>query len=262
MAYNAEKIFAALGKGIKKFNMIRSTLKPYLETVQTEWIPLLNDTNGERRLLNVVAALNASDQSQLDGMQDTVKAALEDFMKDEIRLDLSIVQGTLNKVIDALVDAMQDATDTVLEDTFDAVEVTYDNDNDGDGTLSAPALTQQAHDDVNVELECYDITTTGSEKWYVRLSFRSGTSIYLGIATTAVEFDTADLYAAGSIPIDWGFSFTVGVGLPAWAVGDKIYFSTSIDAPGKFQYFFVNELHRALPSDSTPSETIDEDWAT
>jgi hypothetical protein len=268
MAYNKTKIFTALGKGIKKFNMLRSTFKPYLETVQTEWVALLNDTDGERRLLNVISALNASDQSQLDAIQSAVKAALSGFMKDEIRLDLSVTQKTLSQIIDLLYDAMIDQTpdDTVLQNICavtnsqgGAVPLA-DNDNTGNGTCSTPSLTQQCHDLVNVELECYDATVPA--KFYVRLSFRGGVSINIGTATSGVAFSTLALYQAGSIPIDWGFSFTLTAGGVAWAVGDKWYFSTSITTPGKFQYYFVQEWHRALPSAVSPAQTIDEAWAT
>jgi hypothetical protein len=262
VAYNKTKIFTSIGKGIKKFNMIRATFKPYLETVQTEWVALLNDTDGERRLLNVVAALNASDQSQLDGMQAAVKAALSDFMKDEVRLDLSVTQKTLGQVIDLLYDAMIDQTpdDTVLQNIVAVTTPAADNDNAGNGTCSTPSLTQQCHDLVNVELECYDATVPA--KFYVRLSFRGGASINIGTATSGVAFSTLALYQAGSIPIDWGFSFTLAAGGTPWAVGDKWYFSTSITTPGKFQYYFVNEWNKALPSAVSPAQTVDEAWAT
>ena len=48
----------------------------------------------------------------------------------------------------------------------------------------------------------------------------------------------------------------------AFAVGDKLNFTTTVTTPGKFQTFFVEEFDRALPSESTGNETVDEAWAT
>jgi hypothetical protein len=46
-----------------------------------------------------------------------------------------------------------------------------------------------------------------------------------------------------------------------FTVGDKFYFSTSITAKGNFQYFFVENFGKALPSATSGNETVTESWA-
>lgn len=348
MAYNKTTTFQNIGKGIKKLNKIDASstgFKAVLDTVMSEIVALLNDSEGERRILNLFSNANRSDQATLDSIKSQTVSIVSSFLTSVVREDLSVVGSTSAAVIDALADAMEDNSDTVKENTVSVTTPAADNDNAGNGTMSTPSTTQRAHDNNDFEATCIDATTEGAEHWSVVCSRLgslgtaiSGTefaSVTAGVSFTitaqeeitetgddqnqldnwaftgAVKGSNTDadgkLYialsdAAGTRTINVykdsgrqnlvaqgqrvgdgevtlneqnssGLSGTVDVTytqddtdielkLPfAFEVGDKFYFSTSITDKGLFQYFFVEQFAKALPSATSGNETVSESWA-
>lgn len=94
--------------------------------------------------------------------------------------------------------------------TLEWNQIAYDSGNTGTGVLTmAAALTSTQRDFIT--LECTNATTPGSEVWSVTSTEQDVT---FADATTAVAYTS---------PNDYFVEFTVGVGAPGWAVGDKIY---------------------------------------
>ncbi len=348
MAYNKTTTFQNTGKGIKKLNKVDTPstgFKAVLDSVVSEIIALYNDSEGERRILNLFSNANRSDQAALDSIKSQTVSIVSSFLTTVVREDLSVVGSTSAAVIDALADAMEDASDTVKENTVSISGPTADNDNAGNGTLHPPGNTQQARDDNDIEVTCIDATTESEEHWSVVCSKLgslgtavSGTTfesesagisflieaqdeigevndnanqldnwsfdgalkgsntdadgkVYIslsdsgGTRTVSVYKDAGrtQLVAQGQRAGDGevtlseqnssGLSGTVDVAytqddndiyliLPfAFDVGDKFYFSTSISDKGLFQYFFVEQFGKALPSASSGNETVSETWA-
>jgi hypothetical protein len=81
-------------------------------------------------------------------------------------------------------------------------------------------------------------------------------------AVTLAEQNSSGL--AGSVGVTYAQNDdNVVLTLPfAFAVGDRFTFSTSISAKGKFQYFFVQQYGKSLPSAASGSETVNESWAS
>ena len=70
MAYNKTVIFQNIGKAIKKFNKIDAAstgFKAVLDSVMSELVALYNDSEGERRILNLFSNANRSDQAAAIG---------------------------------------------------------------------------------------------------------------------------------------------------------------------------------------------------
>jgi len=198
MAYDKTTTFQNIGKGIKKYNKIDAAstgFKAVLDTVMSEIVALLNDSEGERRILNLFSNANRSDQAALDSIKNQAVSIISSFLTSVIREDLSVVGSTAAAVIDTLVDAMEDNSDTVKENTLSVTTPAADNDNVGNGTTSSPTTTQQALDNNDFELTCIDATTEGSEHWSVVCS-RLGS---LGTAISGTQFDS----------VTAGVSFTI-----------------------------------------------------
>jgi hypothetical protein len=348
MAYDKTTIFQNVGKGIKKFNKIDASstgFKAVLDAIMSEIVGLYNDTEGERKVLNLFSNANRSDQAALDSIKAQTVSIVSSFLGTVVREDLSVVGSTAAAVINAITAAMDASSDTVKENTVDTSGPTPDTDNAGNGSMGSLSTTQQARDNNDFEATCIDATTEGSEHWSVVCSrlgslgtavsgttFESETGgvsflisaqdeitevgddqnqladwsfsgasrgqntdsagkVYIslsdsgGTRTVSVYKDSGrtQLVAQGQRSGDGevtlseqggsGLSGTVTVTytqddsdiyliLPfAFEIGDKFYFSTSISAKGLFQYFFVEQFGKALPSAPGGSETVSESWA-
>jgi hypothetical protein len=348
MAYNKTVIFQNIGKGIKKFNKLDAPttgFKATLDAIMSEIVALYNDSEQERKILNLFSNANRSDQQTLDSIKSMTVSIIATYLTTVVREDLSVVGSTSSAVLEALFDAMEDAADSVKENTVSATTPAADNDNAGNGTVSSVATTQQCRDNNDFELTCTDASTKGSERWSVTASRLGG----LGTAVTAEEFEsesagvkftisaqegiteTGDqnnqlsnwsftgaqkgvntdpngkLYVTladtsgtrtvscykdasrtqlvcqgsrsgnGTVTLseqnNSGLSGSVSVTYTAndsdielklefrFAVGDKFYFSTSITAKGNFQFFFVENFGKSLPSAQSGNETVTESWA-
>ena len=166
MAYDKTTTFQNVGKGVKKFNKIDAPstgFKAVLDALMGEIVALYNDSEGERRILNLFSNANRSDQAALDSVKSQTVSIVSGFLTTVIREDLSVVSSTAAAVIDALADAMEDASDTVKENTVAVSTPAADNDNAGNGTMSAPSSTQQVRDNNDFEATCIDATTEGAE---------------------------------------------------------------------------------------------------
>lgn len=86
----------------------------------------------------------------------------------------------------------------------------FDAGNTGVGALSGVTVRASTQQDF-ITLTCTDAAVPGSEVWSVESTNQDAT---LPDATTAVAYVW---------PNDYGVNFTIGVGAPAWDVGDKIY---------------------------------------
>lgn len=348
MAYDKTTTFQNIGKAVKKFNKIdepSTGFKAVLDTVMGEIIALYNDSENERRILNLFSNANRSDQSSLDSMKSQTVSIVSSFLATVVREDLSVVGSTSAAVIEALADAMEDNSDTVKENTLDITDAVPDNDNAGNGQITSPVATQDARDNNDFEVTCIDTTTEAGEHWTVVCSKLGN----LGTAVTGTTFESEaagvsfDLEAreditevgddqnqlanwdfdgaskgsntdsAGKVYVSLtnsgttrtvsvykdsartqlvaqgqrdgdgsvtlaeqdssGLSGSVDVAytqddtdiyliLPfAFAVGDKFYFSTNVQTKGLFQYFFVEQFGRSLPSATSGNETVSESWA-
>ncbi len=249
MSYSKTKIFGDIGKGIKKYNALDG-YKTALDTILSEWVALLNDTEGERVLLNAAGIQNADDQATLDGEMTAVVDILESFLLDEIRSDLVVPEEDIDEILDALEDAMNAASppDTVLQNTVSATVPVADADNTGNGTMGAVSTNQQVHDDCDFVIECYNIDTPGSELWYVSNNLEEE----FDAVTTGVAFTNTK----------YGIGFTITAGGVDFAVGDRFTFQTSISVKSKFQTLFVTQWDKALPSAGAGLNTVDEALAT
>ncbi len=348
MTYDKTITFQNIGKAIKKFNKIDTPstgFKAALDSIMGEIISLYNDSEGERRILNLFSNANRSDQAALDSIKSQTVSIVSGYLTNVVREDLSVVGSTAVAAIEALADAMEDNSDTVKQNTVTASSPAADNDNAGNGTMQPPGTTQQAHDNNDIEVTCIDETTEGAEHWSV-VSSKLGS---LGTAVSGTQFESesagisftidaqdeitevndnaaqldnwsftgaergSNTDAAGKVYVslsDSGGTRTVsiykdsgrtqlvaegqrsgdgtvtlaeqgGSGLSgsvdvayttddndiylvlpfAFEVGDKFCFSTSITDKGLFQYFFVEQFGKALPSASGGGETVSESWA-
>jgi len=348
MAYDKTAIFQNIGKGTKKYNKIDTPstgFKAVLDSVMGEIISLYNDSEGERKILNLFSNANRSDQAALGSIMSRTISIVSSFLTTVVREDLSVVGSTSAAVLDTLADAMEENSDTVKENTVAITGPTDDADNAGNGEMNPPGYTQQARDNNDFQATCIDATTEAGEHWAITCS-KLGS---LGTAVTGTQFESetagisftinaqeeitevnddanqlanwafsgaekgvntasdgrvfvslsdsagtrtvsvykdsgrTQLVAQGQRAGDGevtlteqggsGLSGTVDVAytgddsdiylvLPfAFETGDKFYLSTSISAQGLFQYFFVEQFGKALPSASSGSETVSESWA-
>ena len=348
MAYDKTVFFQNIGKGVKKFNKIDTPstgFKAVLDSIMSEIVSLYNDSESERKVLNLFSNANRSDQAALDSVKSQTVSIVSGYLTNVVREDLSVVGSTAAAVIEALADAMEDNSDTVKENTVSVTGPTADNDNAGNGTMQSPTTTQQARNNNDIEVTCIDVTTEGAEHWS---DVSSGLGS-LGTAVSGTEFESESAGVAFTIDAqetisefnddssqldNWSFtgaergsntdsagkvyvslsdsggtrtvsvykdsgrtqlvaqgqrsgdgSVTLaeqgGSGLSgsvdvtyttddsdiylilpfAFEVGDKFYFSTSISAQGLFQYFFIEQFGKALPSTTGGSETVSESWA-
>jgi hypothetical protein len=193
MAYDKTTIFQNIGKGVKKFNKIdtpESGFKAVLDSVMSEIVSLYNDSEAERRILNLFSNANRSDQATLDSIKSQTVSIVSSFLTTVVREGLSVVGSTSATVIDALIDAMEDNSDTVKENTVAVSGPTADNDNAGNGTMHPPGYGQQSRDNNDIEVTCIDATTEGAEHWSVVCS-------KLGSLGTAVSGTTFENESAG-----------------------------------------------------------------
>lgn len=189
MAYNKTVIFQNIGKGTKKFNKIATAttgFKATLDSVMSEIVALYNDSEGERRILNLFSNANKSDQAALDSVKSQTISIVGSYLTTVVREDLSVVGSTSSAVLEALADAMETASDTVRQNTTSATTPTADDDNAGNGTMSSVTTTQQCRDNNDFEITCTNATTKTSERWSVTCSRLGG----LGTAVTGEEFES------------------------------------------------------------------------
>ena len=194
MAYNKTTIFQNIGKGVKKFDKIDTPstgFKAELDLVMGEIVALYNDSEGERRILNLFSNANRSDQAALDSMKSQTISIVSSYLTTVVREDLSVVGSTAAAVIDALTDAMEDNSDTVKQNTLSMTGPAADNDNAGNGTMHPPGYTQQARDNNDIEVTCIDATTEGEEHWSAVCS-RLG-SLGTAVSGTTFESETAGI---------------------------------------------------------------------
>ena len=227
MAYEKNYVFTRLGKAVKKYNAVAASpdgIGPKLDLILEEIVGVFNNSDEDRRLLNLFTSSNRTDQAAAEALKNQVVSIVSSFFTNDLAERLGAVGNTSADVLDLLRDAMQDAGDTVLETKPVATLVAYDNDNTGNGTLTGITLDQMCRDFNHFECECVDASTTGEERWRVTSSVLG----YVGEAVTGTEFDASEENSAGSV--EAGVKFTInqaaGTGAEDWAVGDSIRFST------------------------------------
>ena len=110
MAYNKTVIFQNIGKGVKKFNKIAAPttgFKATLDSIMSEIVALYNDSEGERKVLNLFSNANKSDQATLDSIKSQTASIIGSYLTTDVREDLSVVGSTSSAVLEALYDAME-----------------------------------------------------------------------------------------------------------------------------------------------------------
>lgn len=247
MAYALQKTFETFGKIIKRYNTIE-THRAAMDVIMSEWVTLLNNTAGERAMLNQGIYQDTADQIQYEDQKDANKTLAEYWLQNEIATDLAVSDYTDNdECLDALSDQMTSDGDSVLENTVAASAPAADPDNTGNGTCAIGATTQFIHHNRYFTLECYNADTVGAELWTVVCNDDDD----VGTATTGVAFTSTK----------YGFTLTITAGGVNFAVGDRFTFTTTITVQSKFQTFFVEQFDTALPS-VPAANTVNEAWAT
>jgi len=189
MSYDKTVMFQNIGKAIKKYNKIdepSTGFKAVLDSVMGETVALYNDSEAERRVLNLFSNANRSDQSALDSIKNQTVSIVSSYLTTAVREELSVVGSTSASAISALADAMEDNSDAVKENTVAVAGPFADNDNEGNGMLEDIETTQQARDNNDFEATCIDATTEGSEHWSVVCSKLGG----LGTAVSDSVFSS------------------------------------------------------------------------
>jgi hypothetical protein len=229
MGYDSQFIFTRLGKQVKKFNAISELpdgIRAALDKIVEDAAAAFNDSPEDRKILNMLASANRSDQSACDAMAAQAVSIAAAVLSGDTAERLGAVGTNAADVLELLADAMEDASDTVLETSPVAAAPVYDGDNAGNGTLSEITLDQLVRDCNHFEIECVDDSDAGEERWRVTSS-RLG---YVGEAVTGEEFDAFADNAAGNV--ESGVKFTIeaatGSGAEDWETGDKIRFSTFV----------------------------------
>lgn len=235
MAYALAKTFETFGKIIKRYNTVE-THRAAMDVIMGEWVTLLNNTEGERAMLNQGIQQDTVDQTQYEDQKDADVTLAEYWLQNEIATDLAVSENTDNdEVLDSLCDQMTNDADSVLQNTVAASVPAVDPENVGNGTCAINATTQQIHHNRYFTLECTDISGgAGAELWSVICNGDDN----VGTATTGVAFTSAL----------FGFTLTVTAGGVNFAVGDRFKFTTTITVQSKFQTFFVEQFDTALPS--------------
>ena len=185
MAYDRDEIFQAVGKFIARFNFLE-TVKASLETVWTQQIGELNESDETRALLERAADTQVDQQDTIDDMKAAVKADITEYITTELREMLDVVPANdVVAVLDALQDAMYLADDTVFQQTHPApvaigsgeADTRFDIDNAGVGRIGWIYFhDQQTHDDVEFLFKCISITgVIGAETWSLSCKKSNGT---------------------------------------------------------------------------------------
>ena len=153
MAYNRDKLFANIGKSIARYNELEDQ-KDELETIMGEHMVLLDDDEEERDFEHNVHITHNRDKSRIDTSRASVVSSLRTYFLNGVAVDLEIVDPDVDKVLDALEDAMYVAGDTVKAQVVpppdsplpSKKDVRFYIDNEGVGELDyASFQEQQAH---------------------------------------------------------------------------------------------------------------------
>jgi len=199
VAYDRDEIFKAIGKSIARYNELQTMIVD-LETINTEHVVVLNESEYTRDMLNNVMRQRQTDEQRLKSSQTDTASTVSRYLREGVAPMLDVVllgaSDPIGKVLDALEDAMYTAAppDSVECNVIPPPELPSpgspdlraDIDNAGVGALNPYDFhTQQRHAALEFEFQCYEAATPGAELWRVRNDKESD----LGTLTTGVLFE-------------------------------------------------------------------------
>jgi hypothetical protein len=195
--YDRDEIFKAIGKSIARFNELQVQIDD-LEDIVEEQIPLLNESVSARDFLGDVMDTREANKDRLEAARDDCVANVTTYITTGVAEMLDVVTEGADDVVALVLDALEDAMyiddDKVACNVIPppelpppgAPDLRADIDNAGVGALNPYGFhEQQTHDDLDFDIECFDASTPGSERWTVVNNKEDN----LGILTTGVTFE-------------------------------------------------------------------------
>jgi len=195
MAVNYTEIFGDLGCIVRKYGLYGNAISNF-EAESVKDIAQFDDDGDDaeilKNILSTTSGAITNFKSKRSGEISIARKYITNYLPEKI--DSS--RSTVADILEDLVAAMNDDSETVLECTVS--EESFTGDRTGNGTLT-PTPEQLARD-ADFRVECTDATTEGAETWRVYRRVDGGKSECLDNATTGVAYD------------DGGVSFTIQAG--------------------------------------------------
>jgi hypothetical protein len=203
MAYDRTEIFNRLGVLVRWHNELEQLRSDIDSSLMSEvYTDFDNDDAEDRESIKRILDAMISQRSGLDGDKSTAVAQVQEFITNHLAELLNSPETSLEKVVDDLIAAMENASDTVDGNTVyndpgastnnngESLTV-YDTDGNSTGTATFDAVDQMARPDNYFRAVCVSDTQAGEETWAIHSSV-------LGEAPTqAVTAEDWDWDAAG-----------------------------------------------------------------